>query len=180
MFSAALSPLFPGEFGGFTANGGAYALIRVTQHQPVGRKKLRDEKIIATFRLWDDLLKAIEHHESAFPQRLDDAEVITIARGAASCFQGRHDPARFMLAQHGYIPGTISKSPFNRRLHRLKDAVATVFDFLGQLWKTLDAQGVYVIDSFPVAVCDNIRTRRAKLHRHEACRGHQAGKRRCV
>ena len=49
---------------------------------------------------------------------------------------------------------------------------------MGHLWKTLDAQGVYVIDSFPVAVCDNIRIRRAKLYRHETYRGYQASKRR--
>ena len=137
-----------------------------------------DEKIIATFCLCDDLLKAIEHQESSFPQQLNDAEIMTIALVAASCFQGRHDPARFMLAQHGYIPGRISKSRFNRRLHRLKETVATVFDCLGHLWKTLDAQGVYVIDSFPVAVCDNIRIRRAKLYRDETYRGYQASKRR--
>ena len=137
-----------------------------------------DEKIIATFCLCDDLLKAIEHPESAFPQQLNDAEVLTIALVAASCFQGRHDPARFMLAQHGYIPGRISKSRFNRRLHRLREIVATVFDCLGCLWKTLDADGVYVVDSFPVAVCDNIRIRRAKLHRDETYRGYQASKRR--
>ena len=130
--------------------------------------------------------KATWHQESSFPQRLNDAEVMTIAPGsspgqalvAAACFQGRHDPARFMLAEHGYIPGKISKSRFNRRLHRLKDTLATVFDLLGQLWKTLDTEGVYVIDSFPVAVCDNIRIRRAKLYRHETYRGYQASKRR--
>ena len=137
-----------------------------------------DEKIIATFCLCDDLLKATWHQESAFPQQLNDAEVMTIALIAASCFQGRHDPARFMLMQHGYIPGWISKSRFNRRLHRLKDTVATVFDFLGQLWKTLEADGIYVIDSFPVSVCDNIRIRRAKLYRDETYRGYQASKRR--
>ena len=137
-----------------------------------------DEKIIATFCLCDDLLKATWHQESAFPQQLNDAEVMTIALIAASCFQGRHDPARFMLMQHGYIPGWISKSRLNRRLHRLKDTVATVFDFLGQLWKTLEADGIYVIDSFPVSVCDNIRIRRAKLYQDETYRGYQASKRR--
>ena len=103
---------------------------------------------------------------------------MTIALIAASCFQGRHDPARFMLMQHGYIPGWISKSRLNRRLHRLKDTVATVFDFLAQMWKTLEADGIYVIDSFPVSVCDNIRIRRAKLYRDETHRGYQASKRR--
>ena len=137
-----------------------------------------DEKIIATFCLCDDLLKAIKHPESAFPQQLNDAEVMTIALVAASCFQGRHDPARFMLMQHGYIQGRISKSRFNRRLHRLKDTVAIAFDFLAQMWKTLDTDGIYVIDSFPVSVCDNIRIRRAKLYRDETYRGYQASKRR--
>ena len=103
---------------------------------------------------------------------------MTIALIAASCFQGRHDPARFMLMQHGYIPGWISKSRFNRRLHRLKDTVAIAFDFLGQMWKTLEADGIYVIDSFPVSVCDNIRIRRAKLYQDETHRGYQASKRR--
>ena len=137
-----------------------------------------DEKIIATFCLCDDLLKAIKHPESAFPQQLNDAEVMTIALVAASCFQGRHDPARFMLMQHGYIQGRISKSRLNRRLHRLKDTVAIAFDFLAQMWKTLDTDGIYVIDSFPVSVCDNIRIRRAKLYQDETHRGYQASKRR--
>ena len=80
--------------------------------------------------------------------------------------------------QHGYILGWISKSRFNLRLHRLKDTVAIAFDFLGQLWKTLEADGVYVIDSFPVSVCDNIRIRRAKLYQDETYRGYQASKKR--
>ena len=93
---------------------------------PAGWTTESTMKIIATFCLCDDLLKAIGHHESSFPQHLNDAEVMTIALVAASCFQGRHDLARFMLAQHGYIPGRISKSRFNRRLHRLKETVASV------------------------------------------------------
>jgi len=56
--------------------------------------------------------------------------------------------------------------------------VATVSDCLGYLWKTLDADGVYVIDGFPVAVCDNVRIRCAKLYRDETYRGYQASKRR--
>ena len=66
----------------------------------------------------------------------------------------------------------------NLRLHRLKDTLATVFDFLGRLWKTLDTEGIYVIDSFPVAACNNIRIRRAKLYQDETYRGYQASKRR--
>ena len=72
-----------------------------------------DEKIIATFCLCDDLLKATWHQESAFPQQLNDAEVMTIALIAASCFQGRHDPARFIHAARLH-PRLDQKSRFNR------------------------------------------------------------------
>ena len=105
------------------------ALIRVTQTPTRMEEEAHEEKIIATFCLCDDLLKATWHQESSFPRQLNDAEIMTIALVAASCFQGRHDPARFMLAQHGYIPDEISKSRFNLRLHRLKDTLAIVFDF---------------------------------------------------
>ena len=88
-----------------------------------------DEKIIATFCLCDDLLKAIKHPESAFPQQLNDAEVMTIALVAASCFQGRHDPARFMLMQHGYFR-------LNRHTTRHRgDSTSTSWH---RMWKTLD------------------------------------------
>ena len=56
--------------------------------------------------------------------------------------------------------------------------MAIAFDFLAQMWKTLDTDGIYVIDSFPVSVCDNIRIRRAKLYQDETHRGYQASKRR--
>ena len=102
------------------------ALIRVTQTPTRMEEEAHGRKNYSHLLLCDDLLKAIGHHESSFPQHLNDAEVMTIALVAASCFQGRHDPARFMLAQHGYIPGRISKSRFNLRLHRLKETVATV------------------------------------------------------
>ena len=66
------------------------ALIRVTRIPTRMEEEAHGRKIIATFCLCDDLLKAIEHQESAFAQQLNDAEAMTIALVAASCFQGRH------------------------------------------------------------------------------------------
>jgi hypothetical protein len=31
----------------------------------------------------------------------------------------------------------------------------TLFELLGQRWKYLNTESMYIIDSFPVAVCDN-------------------------
>ncbi len=90
-----------------------------------------DEKIIATFCLCDDLLKAIHHQES--PQcQMNDAEVMTTALVAALFFRGNHESARAMLKQHGYIPQMLGKSRLSRRLHRVQEIFVIFFDLLGQ------------------------------------------------
>ena len=62
-----------------------------------------DDKIIATFCVCDDLLKAIHHQEDCQCQ-MNDAEIMTTALIAALCFRGNHESARAMLQQYGYIP----------------------------------------------------------------------------
>ena len=89
-----------------------------------------DDKIIAIFCLCDDLLKAMDHHEDHQCQ-MNDAEVMTTALVAALFFRGKHESARAMLKQHGYIPQMLSKSRFSRRLHRVKTIFVTLFDLLG-------------------------------------------------
>jgi Transposase DDE domain len=136
-----------------------------------------DDTIIATFCLCDDLLKAMHHQENRQCQ-MNDAEIMTTAVIASLFFRGNHESARAMLKQHGYIPHMVSKSRFSRRLHRLKEIFISLFNLLAQIWKTLNTAAVYVIDSLPIAVCDNIRIRRSKLYAGEDFRGYQASKKR--
>src|SRR5256712_9830105 len=136
-----------------------------------------DDKIIVTFCLCDDLLKAI-HHQEDRQCHMNDAEIMTTALIAALFFRGNHESARAMLKQYGYIPQMLSKSRLSRRLHRIKDLFIVLFNLLAQIWKTLNTDTLYVIDSLPVAVCDNIRIRRAKIYSHEEFRGYQASKKR--
>ena len=136
-----------------------------------------DDKIIATFCLCDDLLKAMGHPEDRQGQ-MNDAEIMTTACIASLCFRGNHESARAMLKQHGYLPHMLSKSRFSRRLHRIKGLFLVLFELLGQTWKTLNTEAIYVIDSLPIAVCDNIRIRRAKIYTDEQFRGYQASKKR--
>ena len=104
-----------------------------------------DDKIIATFCLCDDLLKAMHHQEDRQGQ-MNDAEIMTTALIASLFFRGNHESARAMLQQHGYIPQMLSKSRLSRRLHRSKDIFIILFDVLGQTWKTLNTDAIYVID----------------------------------
>ena len=136
-----------------------------------------DDEIIATFCLCDDLLKAMHHPENHQCQ-MNDAEIMTTACIASLFFRGNHESARAMLRQHGYIPHMLSKSRFNRRLHRIKETFIVLFDLLAQIWKTLNTEAVYVIDSIPIAVCDNIRIRHSKIYSSEEFRGYQASKKR--
>src|SRR2546426_8603257 len=78
-----------------------------------------DDKIIATFCLCDDLLKAMHHPEDRQCQ-MNDAEVMTTAFIASLFFRGNHESARAMLQQHGYIPHMLSKSRFSPKFPPLK------------------------------------------------------------
>ena len=136
-----------------------------------------DDKIIAIFCLCDDLLKAMHHQENRQGQ-MNDAEIMTTAFIAALFFRGNHESARAMLKQHGYVTHMVSKSRFSRRLHRIKEIFISFFDLLAQIWKTLNTDAIYAIDSIPIAVCDNIRIRRSKIYSTEDFRGYQASKKR--
>ena len=68
----------------------------------------------------------------------------------------------------------------NRRLYQLQHLFVTLFDLLGQTWKELNGESVYIIDSFPVAVCDNDRMPHAHLYHQETYRGYLASKKRYV
>jgi Transposase DDE domain len=129
-----------------------------------------DEQIIATYCLCDDLLQAMHHHDDAQCQ-MSDAEVMTTACIAALRFRGNHESARTMLKQYGYMPHMLSKSRFSRRLHRLQGPFIILCKLLGQGWKTLNTDAIYVIASLPIAVCDHIRIKRSKLYPEAKYRG---------
>lgn len=136
-----------------------------------------EDTIIVTYCLCDDLCKAI--HALRDPQqKMTDAEVMTTAWVAALCFRGNLERARVMLKTYGDIPFMLSKSQFSRRLHRLRDTLMDMFHLLAQTWKVLNTDAIYIIDSFPIAVCDNYRIPRAKLYQGELLRGRIPSKKR--
>lgn len=137
-----------------------------------------DEQIIVIYCLCADLLRALHHSEDG-QGVMSDAEVMTTAIVAAVFFGGNFEKARALLAAPQYIPNMLSKSRFNRRLHRIEWLLLTCFETLAEVWKCLNAESVYILDSFPIAVCDNYRIARNKLYHHdEAYRGYIASKKR--
>ena len=136
-----------------------------------------DTQIVAVYCLCDDLLKALSHPEDQQCQ-MSDAEVMTTAIVAALFFGGNHERARSFLLSGGYVPNMLSRSRFNRRWHRLQDHFWALFHMLGETWKQLNEDGLYIVDSFPIAVCDNYRIIRCRIYRGADWRGYQASKKR--
>ena len=138
---------------------------------------LSEDKIIALYCIVDDILKAMRHQEDK-RVRVSDSEVITTAFVAVLYFGGHLDNALHFMQMQGYVPQMLDKSRFCRRLHRLSDFVLTMFETVGRQLKDLAGAATYRLDSFPVAVCDNIRISRSKILQGEVFRGKHAAMRR--
>jgi Transposase DDE domain len=136
-----------------------------------------DDHILAIFCVCHDFLKALHHREDR-QHKMTDAEVMTTALVAMLFFGGNFEHARALLGTAHYIPTMLSRSRLNRRLYQLQHLFSTLFDLLGQTWKELNGESIYIIDSFPVAVCDNYRIPHAHIYHQEAYRGYIASKKR--
>jgi hypothetical protein len=134
-------------------------------------------EIIAIYAITDDLLKAIGHEDDLRCQ-MSDAEIITTALIAAIFFSGNHSKACAYMFDHNLIPSMLEKSRFNRRLHRLSMLINDLFHQVGMILKENSGCTEYLLDSFPVAMCDNIRIFHAMLLHSEEYRGYIASKKR--
>lgn len=138
---------------------------------------LCNDKIIAIYCFVDDLLKGVCHQEDR-RRKISDSEIITTAIVSALYFGGHLDNARHMMQMTGMVPGMVDKSRFCRRLHGLNDLLWKLFFQVGQYIKDIAGASDYVVDSFPVAVCDNIRIARCQLLKGKQWRGKQCSMRR--
>ncbi len=138
---------------------------------------LSDSKIIVLYCIVDDILKGLSHREDC-RIRVSDAEIITTAFVSALYFGGHQDNARRFMKLKGYVPQMLGKSRFCRRLHRLSDLLLFLFSVMGKQLKDMAGAANYRLDSFPVAVCDNIRIGRCKVLQEEVFRGRHAAMRR--
>jgi DDE family transposase len=125
----------------------------------------------------DDLLKAKGHAEDS-RRVMSDAEVLTTALVAAQFFGSNMETARGFLQETGLMPRMLSRSRLNRRLHAVADLAHTIFHQLGAVLKEASISTKYLLDSFPVPVCDNIRISRSRLAKGEQFRGRMCSKRR--
>jgi len=87
---------------------------------------------------------------------MSDAEAMTTAIVAMLYFKGNFCLVSQYLCEHRYIPNMLSRSRFNRRLHRIADLFLTLFLCLGETWMQLNEKSVHIID--------NYRIKRSKIY----------------
>ncbi len=133
------------------------------------------DKVISIYCFVDDLLKGI-HHSTKEGCRTSDAEIITTALVSALLFKGNQCAALDYMVSHNMAPLLPQKSGFTKRLHGLADLLLMLFQQVGHCIKQLNCSHRYVLDSYPLAVCHNIRIRRSKLLKGKEFRGWIAGK----
>lgn len=133
------------------------------------------DKVISIYCLVDDLLKEM-HHKEHSNRKISDSHVITIAIVSALYFRGNQTMSLAYMRSHIFTQ-TIKKSGFTKRLHKLKEMLMLILLKIGSIFKYLCCEMEYIIDSFPVKACHNIRIGRCKLFKEEKYRGYNASKR---
>lgn len=134
------------------------------------------DKIISIYCLIDDILQGINHHEDVRRQ-VSDSEIIITAIVSSTSFYGNHSSAIKFMKQYGFIPNMLDKSRFNRRLHKIGKLLYELFEIVSSYYKDLCCELHYIIDSFPVPVCNNMRIANCKILKDQKWRGYTASMR---
>lgn len=83
-----------------------------------------------------------------------------------------------ICSYHKLIPNILEKSRFNRRLHSISMLINDLFHQMGMILKEISDCTEYLLDSFPVPMCDNIRIFNVKLIKAKEYRGYTPSKKR--
>jgi hypothetical protein len=134
------------------------------------------DKIISIFCLIDDILHGIEHKDD-IRRRVSDSEIILTAIVSSTSFYGNHSSAIKFMKQYGFIPEMLDTSRFNRRLHKIASLLYELFEIVSSYFKDFCCDMHYIIDSFPVAVCNNMRISNCKILKDKKWRGYTASMR---
>jgi hypothetical protein len=133
-------------------------------------------KTVAIYTFFDDILKSMSYKEPK-NRKISDSEVSTVILIAAMYFGENIEIARCFVRSTHLMPHMLSKSRFNRRMHKIGALLAELFFYMGEAIKSLNINQIYSIDSFPVAVCHNIRIANSHLVQGKEYRGYNASKR---
>ena len=130
---------------------------------------------IAIYVILDDILQQIGHQEDK-QRRVNDSMILTTVLISAWYFGGNWNSAIAYMRSH-HCKEMLGKSRFCRRVHQIEALGSWCFRLLAWTNQTMNTRQHYILDTFPVAVCHNIRISRSRLLQGEDFRGYNASKR---
>lgn len=134
-------------------------------------------QVTMIYCICDEYLKSTQRKKEWYNVRISDAEVMTIVIVAMRYFNGNIENARRFLSEHGYIKNMLSKGQLNRRYLAIESTVwQGMLPFIRSFAAAWQVEEAYIVDSFPVSVCRNIRISRCRIFQNEAFRGYCASK----
>jgi hypothetical protein len=133
-------------------------------------------QIIATYFICDEIVKQSGIKDD--PQcQMTTAQIMTSVLVAAELFGGNQKKACIFLKTYGHIKNMLSPSRFNRHLHAIPAELwHRLFLILSETHQQNNPDQEFLVDSFPVTVCQNIRIWRSKIYKGEDFRGYIASK----
>lgn len=133
-------------------------------------------QILVTYFICDELSKQVGIRDDPQAQ-MTTAEIMTSVIIAAEMFGGNQKKACLFLQTYGHVPAMLSPSRFNRRLHAIPEELWRMFFLaLSEIHQQNNPEQEFSVDSFPVAVCQNIRIWRSQIYKGEDFRGYIASK----
>ncbi len=133
-------------------------------------------QIIAIYCFCDDFLKDRNHKD--WPNvKMNLAEIMLVYIVATRFFYGNIERAYTTLKDGKYIARPIVKGQLNERLHAVDPKVwHELIKFAYEKAQLLNLSRDFIINSFPVSVCRNIRIRRCRIYESEEFRGFNTSK----
>lgn len=133
-------------------------------------------KIYEILEFIEFILELTNHQESS-QTKMKDAEVITTAIIAGIYFNGNFQKTLIFFEDYPHFNYVLSKSRFSRRLSKLGCTLSKIMDIIMEYNKNISKDKEFMIDSFPIAVCDNYRIPRCKIYlNHDLYRGYISSK----
>jgi len=134
-----------------------------------------NDNTIAIYIILDDILRKTDYLEDS-QRKVGDAMILTTVLIGAWYFKGNWAVAMDYMRSH-HCKEMLGKSRFCRRIHSCQQLGLWCFNLLAWVAKELNLRQRYMLDTFPVAVCHNIRISRCHLLEGEDFRGRNASKR---
>lgn len=137
---------------------------------------MTEVQVIAIYCFCDDFLKARGHQD--WPNvKMTLAEIMLVYIVATRFFYGNIERAYKTLKDGRYIGKELSKGQLNVRLHAIETQMwHDLIRFAYEQRQLLGLSKEFIVDSFPINVCRNIRINRCRIYEGEEFRGYNASK----